>query len=309
MRLPTPAAAAVRALVPALAFAFAPTPGLLGEAGAASPAAVRAALAPPSLAPPAFAPPAVSFPDAARDAAPASRDARDSLHAPWDALLRAHVRNGLVDYDAMARAASLPRYLDALAAVRADTLPRDARLAYWINVYNAYTVALIVETGERRSIKRIDRTFGLVSTGGPWRRRFVRADGRTLTLDEVEHEIIRREFAGEPRIHFALVCAAMGCPPLRASAYTADSLDAQLDDQARRFVARSPAKNRVDVATRTWHASPIFDWYGEDFAPDRAALGRVVARWLPEGPARSVLERGDFRIAWTEYDWDLNAQR
>ena len=132
----------------------------------------------------------------------------------------------------------------------------------------------------------------------------VRAAGRELTLDEVEHEIVRKEFQ-EPRIHFALVCAAVSCPPLRREAYAGDRLDAQLEEQARRFLG-DREKNRVDAASGTVFVSPIFVWYRDDFGGSNAALGRYLARSWPQGPERDLLLSGRFRLRETDYDWRLN---
>jgi hypothetical protein len=228
-------------------------------------------------------------------------------HSAFDALLRAHVREGRVDYDAFARSASFPAYLQALE--RADLAPLDERerLAFWINTYNAYTIQLIVRHGERESIRNINKTLGLVALKGPWKEPLVRAAARTLTLDDVEHEIVRKEFR-EPRIHFALVCAAVSCPPLRPEAYTGARLEAQLDQQARAFLLSTPAANRVDPTSRRVDLSPIFDWYRQDFGGDDAALGRYLAAFHPPGPARELLLSGDFRVEWTAYDWALNSR-
>jgi hypothetical protein len=134
----------------------------------------------------------------------------------------------------------------------------------------------------------------------------VRAGGRSLSLDDVEHEIIRKQFA-EPRIHFALVCAALGCPPLRSEAYTARRLEDQLEDQARAFLLGSPDKNRVDAGAATVWASPILVWYKDDFGGNDAALGRFLARYWPEGAERDLLRSGRFRLRQTDYDWTLNS--
>jgi len=241
-------------------------------------------------------------------AAPAASQATSYDHSLFDRLLKAHVSaEGMVDYDAFARAPAFDRYLDRLASADVESLPRDEQLALWINAYNAYTIRLINDHGERRSIRRIGRTLGLVQTGGAWRIRMAAVGGQTYTLDEIEHEIIRPRFQ-EPRIHFALVCAAMGCPPLRREAYTGVRLDAQLDDQARRFLLRDREKNRIDVESRTLYLSRIFDWYAEDFGGSRDAIGRYVAGFLPPGPERDMLRSTIFQIRHTDYDWTLNSQ-
>jgi hypothetical protein len=228
-------------------------------------------------------------------------------HSAFDALLRAHVERGLVDYDAFQAAPGFPRYLDQLAGADPAALPERERLAFWINAYNAYTIHLINTHRERASIRNINTTLGL-KLPGPWKKEIVRAGGRTYHLDHVEHEIIRKQFR-EPRIHFALVCAAQGCPPLRTEAYAGARLEAQLDDQARAFLLRSPAHNRVDLATRTVYLSPLFDWDQDDFGGCKAAVGRYVAAFLPAGPARDLLLSGDFALKHTDYDWSLNLLR
>ncbi|MFN2567708.1 MAG: DUF547 domain-containing protein, partial [Gemmatimonadaceae bacterium] len=180
-----------------------------------------------------------------------------SDHGVFDMLLRRHVADGLVDYDAFARAPEFRQYLDALARTDPERLPPAEQLALWVNAYNAYTIHLVNAHGERESIRNINRSLGLLRLKGPWKERLARVGGCVYTLDEVENAIIRKRFR-EPRIHFALVRAARGCPPLRSEAYRGERLDAQLEDQARRFLLESPEKNRVDVASRTVYVSPIF---------------------------------------------------
>jgi hypothetical protein len=229
-------------------------------------------------------------------------------HSAFDALLRRHVRQGLVDYDAFGRSAGFQAYLQQLASARLQGLPEAERLAFWINVYNAWTIEQINAHGERESIRNINKTLGLLPLKGPWSERMVRAAGRTLSLDDVEHGIVREQFH-EPRIHFALVCAALGCPPLRSEAYTGTRLEDQLEDQARVFLRDSPRKNRVDLAEEAVWVSPILTWYIGDFGGDDASLGRFLARYWPEGPERDLLLSGRFRLRKTEYDWTLNRLR
>ncbi len=227
-------------------------------------------------------------------------------HRAFDALLRAHVREGRVDYDAFAAAPSFASYLGALSKADPGRLSPEERLAFWINAYNAYTIQLVNAHKERESIRNINKTLGVVKAKGPWNEPIVRAGGRVLSLDDVEQRIIRKEFQ-EPRIHFALVCAAVSCPPLRDEAYTGQRLTTQLQEQATAFLLRSPASNRVDVAARKVHLSPIFDWYKDDFG-GTAALGRYVGGFHPPGPARTLLESGAFELVFTDYDWRLNSR-
>ncbi len=227
-------------------------------------------------------------------------------HAAWNAMLAAYVTDGMVDYDAFQRDARFATYLAQLGRVQAASLPRNEQLAYWINVYNAYTIQLLNSRRERTSIRDINKVLG-VTLKSPWAEPIVRADRRTLTLDDVEHEIIRKQFK-DPRIHVALVCAAMGCPPLRSEAYDASRLDAQLDDQARRFLAQT-AKNRVDVKSGTVYGSPIFTWYREDFGGTLQGVGDFWAKYLPAGPEQELVRRGSFKWVDTDYDWRINLRR
>ena len=240
-------------------------------------------------------------------AAPAPTAPRVAIdHSAFDGLLRAHVTDGLVDYDAFRDAAAFRRYLASLERASLAGADDEERLAFWINVYNAYTIQLLNSRKQRNSIRDINKVLG-VTLKSPWAEPIVKADRRTLTLDDVEHEIIRKQFK-DPRIHVALVCAAMGCPPLRSEAFTADRVDAQLDDQARRFLAQR-AKNRVDVPSGTVYGSPIFTWYREDFGGTLEGVGAFWARYVPAGPEQELLRSGKFRWVDTEYDWRINMRR
>jgi hypothetical protein len=212
----------------------------------------------------------------------------------------------MVDYDAFEAAPGFEAYLQSLAGADVEALPERERLALFINAYNAYTIQLINAKGERDSIRNINKTLGL-TLKSPWAEELAAVGGKTHSLDGIEHGIIRKQWK-EPRIHFALVCAAMSCPPLRSEAYTGARLDAQLDEQARIFLLQSPEKNRVDLGTGTLHVSMVLEWYKEDFGGSPAAVARYVAGFHPEGPERRLLLSGRARIATTEYDWTLNSQ-
>ena len=228
----------------------------------------------------------------------------DHAHARLAKVLATHVTDGAVDYAALKSSpAGLAAYLDELAAVKEAEFKawkQPQQLAFLLNLYNAATLRLITDHYPVKSIKDTGSLFK-----GPWKQEIVRLWGRTTTLDEVEHGILRARYA-EPRVHFALVCAAKSCPPLRSEPYVADTLDAQLTDQARRFFAQ-PAKNRVEAATDTLWLSPIFDWFRADFTKDGRTLEEFVAPFFGVADAKRI-RAGGLRVKFTDYDWSLNAK-
>jgi hypothetical protein len=225
----------------------------------------------------------------------------DHSHAAFTAVLEAHVRDARVDYAALkANPNALGKYLDTLGAVpkgEFDKWSKPRQIAYLINFYNAQTLKLIIDHYPVKSIKDIG------GFRGPWKLKIVHIWGGLKTLDEIEHEILRANY-DEPRIHFALVCAAKGCPPLRREAYRAEVLDAQLAGQGRAFMSDT-SKNRVDPQKKILHLSPIFKWFAGDFEYGSGTVEAFVIPFLPAKDAAAV-GNGGFRIAYTHYDWSLN---
>jgi len=228
-------------------------------------------------------------------------------HSVFDELLKKHVVKGMVDYDAIAQPGSFGEYLKSLERADPSQLSDRERLAFWINAYNAYTIALINKYEERASIKNIAEGIGFERAKGPWKQPIVQVGGKTYTLDEVEHGIIRKEFH-EPRIHFALVCAAMSCPPLRSEAYTGAKLDAQLDSQARAFVLDQARGSLVDAKKAVVHASRTFDWFKDDFGGTEAAVGQYIAKYYSDSPEKQLLLSGRYKMEYLDYDWTLNSR-
>lgn len=219
--------------------------------------------------------------------------------ADLSAVLNSRVRDGRVNYAALKRD---PARLDAWLALAAGVSesefkgrPRNERLAFLINLYNAATLRLILDHYPVSSIRKIGPVW---DPNKAWKLPVAKVFGRTVTLNQVEHEMIRPVFE-EPRVHFALVCAAKGCPPLRSEAYAGARLDAQLEDQARAFLSQK-SKNAADPAARTARLSPIFKWYMEDFGGSKPSVLAFVRRWLPVEPGWSV--------EWADYDWSLNEE-
>ena len=197
---------------------------------------------------------------------------------PFDALLRANVREGLVNYPGFQESPGFRAYVADLG--KPATLPgRDDLLAHYVNAYNALAIAGILEGLSPSTLLGRARYFRIKE----WP-----LSGRDVSLHDLEHKLIRP--LDEPRIHFAIVCASKSCPRLRGEAYIAARLDAQLDAQARQFV-NDPSRNRFDKATRTAYLSEIFKWFDEDFRPPPARcrstspgtppIPRSRRAWLP----------------------------
>lgn len=220
----------------------------------------------------------------------------DHSHQLLARVLQQHVTNGLVNYRALKQApGQLRTYLTQLDSVREDDFKmwsREQRLAFLINLYNASVLKLIIDHYPVKTIKNIGGWLRKV-----WDVEAVPLFGRLATLSYLEHDLIRKY--DEPRIHFALVCGALGCPELRAEPYLPEKLDAQLTDQGRKFL-RDHSKNRVDAETRTIHLSPIFKWFADDFKRQSGSVFKFVQGYRPE------LQPGSWKIRYTDYDWSLN---
>ena len=225
----------------------------------------------------------------------------DQSHTIFDGVLKQYVKNARVDYAALkAHPLDLNRYLDQVAAVSKTDFKKwsePQQIAFLSNAYNAYTLRLIIDHYALKSIKDIGNAFK-----GPWDQPMVKLFGQTITLSTVEHKILRVDYA-EPRLHFVLVCAARGCPPLRGEAYVGTRLEGQLVDQAKQFLAEA-TKNRIEATKRTVYLSPIFKWYGGDF---EKKSGSVLAVLKPYWPGKAIATDG-FKIRYTDYDWSLNEQ-
>ncbi|TDB65058.1 DUF547 domain-containing protein [Arundinibacter roseus] len=226
-------------------------------------------------------------------------NALDVDHGIWDKLLKKHVNNqGMVDYKGFKQdRAELKKYLNLLSkSAPNNKWSKDEQLAYWINAYNAYTIELILEHYPVKSIKDIGSSIKIPFVNTPWDVKFIEIGGKKMDLNNIEHGIIRKQF-NEPRIHFALVCAAKSCPPLRNEAFTADKLDKQLDDQGRDFL-NDPTKNVVTKNSAS--ITKIMDWYGGDFKKKMP-----VKEWINKY-AKTKLESD--AISYMNYNWALNEQ-
>ncbi|MFB6257504.1 MAG: DUF547 domain-containing protein [Flavobacteriales bacterium] len=224
------------------------------------------------------------------------RSPSGSEHSPspekdaWERLLSDHVTDrGFVDYKGLKQDPSL---LDkAIAQLKEEKpskgAPRKERLAFWINAYNAFAIQLVLDHYPIESIRDIDRAF---------KRSFIRIDGAKYSLNSIEKGILLKEF-DDPRIHYAVNCASISCPPLRGEPYRASELDEQLRDQAITFV-NDPSKNRLKKDRV--RISKIYDWYKGDFTKNGSLIGHLNEY------AKDVRIEGEASIAYMEYDWGLN---
>jgi len=222
-------------------------------------------------------------------------------HSIFDALLKKHVNErGMINYKGFkADQKDLKRYLDLLSKNPPENnWSREEKLAYWINAYNAYTIQLILDYYPVKSIKDIGSAIKIPFVNTPWDIKFITLGEKKYNLNDIEHGTIRKQF-DDPRIHFALVCAAKSCPKLRNEAFTAAKLDRQLDDQGRDFL-NDPAKNVVTPGKAS--LSKILDWYSGDFKKN----GQSVEGWINKY-ANNKLGK-DASISFRDYDWTLNEQ-
>jgi len=194
--------------------------------------------------------------------------------------------------------AALVRSLQASEPGRLGS--RNERLAFWINAYNILAIDLVRRHYPVDSIRQVGSFLSPV-----WKREAGEIHGRVYTLHEIEHEILRP--MGEPRIHAAIVCASLSCPPLRREPYRAAGLDAQLEDNVRRWLADPRKGARLERSGRALLLSPIFDWFADDFAEDVVPF---VAAHLAAEDAHWIQSQGlSLRIRYFEYDWSLNDTR
>ncbi len=256
-------------------------------------------------------------------ASPAGIPAGEIDHSGYDAFLKKFTRNGTVGYRAVKEDGSmLAQYLELLESVDEkdfEQWTREARMAFWINAYNAITIHGIVinypiEYGGLASRIRFPRS-SIRQIENFWDTAFIKVMGKEITLNEIEHEILRKEF-GDPRIHFSIVCASIGCPVLSADAYRAETLEKQLDDDAKRLV-NDREKIRFNKKRNVIYVSSIFKWYREDFSYNE------LPEWLREykkknrGFMQFIVdyideEWGGYitantpKVKFLDYDWSLN---
>ncbi|RFP66370.1 DUF547 domain-containing protein [Hymenobacter lapidiphilus] len=227
---------------------------------------------------------------AAPVAAPVAAAAFD--HSAFDRLLKKYVdARGQVNYKGFkSEEKAFNAYLAKLSQNPPKaTDPKAEQMAFWTNAYNAYTIRLILDNYPLKSIKDI---------GEPWKKVFITIGGTKMSLDDIEHGILRKKF-NDPRIHFALVCASISCPALRPEAYTAARLNVQLDAQGRTLL-NDTGKNKLSAQSA--QLSNYFNWYKEDWNQN----GQSVVKWVNKYAKTKISE--NTKIGYMDYNWNLNEQ-
>ncbi len=244
----------------------------------------------------------------------------------YERVLARHVNDrGLVNYRQLKNnRGELDQFTKGFGTLNPSTYQewdQADQLAFWINAYNALTLKAVIDhypirAGFFKSLVYPKNSIRQIP--GVWDELAFPVLGRTLTLNDIEHQIIRKEFR-EPRIHLALVCASRGCPPLRSEPYRGEELDAQLNDQAHAFLS-DPEKFHIDKGQGRIDMSGIFDWFKQDFAEkyttetgflagtdaERPVL-KFISSYLPERDAQ-YLREGKYELEYLDYDWSLNEQ-
>ena len=237
--------------------------------------------------------------------------AQDS-HILFTETLSKYVSSGKVNYKGMLTDKKLDSYLEQLKNTNPDTIKNsNNKMAFWINAYNAYTLKIILDNYPLESINDLHSgglILGTVFSSTIWDKDFVIINNKHMTLNTIEHKILRKNF-NNPRVHFALVCASISCPPLRNEAYEGYKLDEQLTDQGRIFL-NDKSKNSFDINEKEAEISKIFDWFEDDFGDNDEKVLLFLSQFLPNSISTSLKNYGsDWDIDYQDYNWNLNEQK
>ena len=242
-------------------------------------------------------------------------------HSPWGKLLKAHVSEGWVDYQGSAKdRGELDHYLERMSAVRKTVLEswtREDQIAFYLNAYNAITVERILDHYPPDGTLFFKKVRSVKTIPGVWDEIKDRVAGEDLTLDDIEHEILRKRYR-EPLIHFAIVCASRSCPPLFEEPFEGETLMTQLSQRAQEFLLDSTRGVLIDLEKNHISLSQIFDWFGEDFiqryggGPLSERYGEklgaslnFVSLYLPK-EQKEFIQAGGYQVEFLPYDWSLN---
>ena len=240
-----------------------------------------------------------------------SAQSTNDQHLLFTQILNDYVHNGLVNYIKLKDDKRLDKYLVQLENTNPDNLLSDEdKLAFWINVYNAFTLKFIIEEYPIESIN--DLHWGGLYLGSllgttVWDDEKIIINGTSLSLNNIGHDIARKKF-NEERVHFAMVCASYSCPSLREEAYEGFVLKEQLNEQARIFF-NDETKNKFDLKKRTAYLSKILDWYSSDFGNDDKSILLYISQFLDSEIADDIRRNSSqWEIDHLSYNWDLNEQ-
>ena len=224
-------------------------------------------------------------------------------------LLKKYITDGLVNYENLKDDIRLNKYLDQLSSTNPDELSPKKKLAFWINVYNAFTLQIVCENYPIESITDLNtggKIISYVFSKTVWDKEYVNINNKKYSLNDIEHNILRK--MNEPRIHFAVVCASISCPKLRNEAYESEKIESQLNDQADLFI-NDTTKNSFDLNSQKAELSKIFDWFEEDFGNTDESVLKFLADYLPESLQNDINENaGKWEIDYKDYNWKLNKQ-
>jgi len=231
-------------------------------------------------------------------------------HQLFTEILNQHVKNGLVDYKNLKKDSRLEKYLVQLSNTEPEKLSRNEKLAFWINAYNAFTLQVIVENYPVESITDLNtggKIIGYLFGKTVWDKEFILINKKKYSLGDIEHKILRK--MNEPRIHFAIVCASISCPPLRDEAFEPNIIEEQLKSQAVQFV-NDKTRNYFDKQKREVYLSKIFSWFSEDFGKKDEIVLKFIAQHLPENMSKDILDNlSNWNIFYKDYNWNLNEQK
>ena len=223
-------------------------------------------------------------------------------HSEWTSLVQKHVNKaGFVNYKGFIKDSTLlNKYLQKLSDnAPANSWSKDDKLAYWINAYNAFTVKLIADNYPVKSIKDLGAENPIIFVNTAWDKKFFSIDGKKMTLNTIEHKILRKQF-NDPRMHFAINCASYSCPKLLDEAYEGKTVNKQLDEQSKDFLA-DKEKNKISADKP--QVSSLFKWFSNDFTK----TGKTKIAFINQFTTTKIKESAT--LEYLDYSWDLNEQK
>ena len=230
--------------------------------------------------------------------------ANDFDHSKFEQVLKSYVdEKGLVDYNGIGKNQQFSEYLQSLQSAKVEELSRNDQLAFWINAYNAVTIDKVIKKKPKKSVRETFVPGVWTSTKFFTSPQHIVAN-RRLSQDDIEHEILRKKFK-DPRIHFAIICASRGCPPLPRVAYTEANVQTRLEEETKSYL-NSNRGTRIDRSTKTLYVSKLFDWFSEDFIQESGSTVAFMRPYLDEEVLYFL--DGKPKISYLKYDWALNAQ-